>query len=183
MKALSFCLYWLLSAPAWLACWAYFTTGEGLVGGQCLAGPHAPQLACNAFAMAATTGQAAMHAPAQALCLFMSDFSIFPPCTLAVCLAALVGVGLLLCRQVRLLLHGETYLDALSRGARAHRSHNQQHAAAAGGLTAGGPAARMANVRRVFGAGHPLTWLMPAWSVPPAADARSLLGSAREKAS
>lgn len=127
-----------------------------------------------------------MHVPgvAQAVYLLYVQFpNVSPPCALAVCLAALVGVGLLLSRQARLLLRGETYLEALSRGARAHRSHNQQHAAAADGLTAGRPAACMTNVRRVLGAGHPLTWLLPAWSVPPAADACSLLGSAREKAS
>ena len=28
LRLLSFSLYWLLSAPHWIACWAYFTCGE-----------------------------------------------------------------------------------------------------------------------------------------------------------
>ena len=45
LRLLSFSLYWLLSAPHWIACWAYFTCGEGALllllrdaagGGCCL---------------------------------------------------------------------------------------------------------------------------------------------------
>ena len=192
MRALSFCLYWVLSAPAWLACWAYFTIGEKWMAHwrigalahwraawlppgaatQRLLAPASPGVpsACSTLLASLYTPTLPIHTTA--------SIPWHTPAP-AVCLAALIGVGLLLLRQIRLLVRGESYLESLSSTAQ----HPQQQRSAAG---AGAPhhaaAGRLANVRRVFGAGHPLTWLLPAWNVPSAATvARG--DSLREKTS
>lgn len=54
---------------------------------------------------------------------------------------------------------------AMAAGAAEETPHNARAAGAAG--AAGGV---WLVLRRVFGAGHPLTWVVPAWDVPPAAD-------------
>jgi hypothetical protein len=67
---------------------------------------------------------------------------------------ALVGVGYLLLRQLRLVARGRTYLEDL----RDERLRKQ-------GLL-DGPAAgqgAMVNLRKVFGDGPVLMWLLPAW--------------------
>lgn len=125
---------------------------------------------------------------------------------------ALVAVGSLLVRQLRLLLRGRTHLQALRDRAAAGqqlRSFEQQQLerqqleqgpidaglpvaaviapggsaalseAAHAGLPADAgqpalcvaePASALRNVRRVFGAGHPLTWLLPSLHASPSLD-------------
>ncbi|KAL4422461.1 hypothetical protein ABPG75_008658 [Micractinium tetrahymenae] len=134
-----------------------------------------------------------------------------------VSIGALIGVSSLLARQLRLLLRGQTHLQALqgraSAGAQLRRYERQQlqvqqveqvpglgdaglptaavvapssaaaepehvdpaadHGQTAPSSTESGA---MRNVRRVFGPGHPLTWLLPSLRAPPTA------GSSRAKA-
>lgn len=128
-----------------------------------------------------------------------------------------MAVGVLLRRQVLLLLRGQTYLDSLhAAGQKGGGAVDMQQywagvapsaqallppaaahaeAAAGDGAAEAGPAvagaaasaaaastaqgsAGMRNARRVFGAGHPLTWLLPAWVVAPAPDGS---GNRRQK--
>ncbi|KAK9816605.1 hypothetical protein WJX72_002631 [[Myrmecia] bisecta] len=69
----------------------------------------------------------------------------------ALCMSggALVGVGVLLVAQLRLAIRGQTYIDQLRHGG------SGAHSASA-----------MANLRLVFGQGHPLLWLRPMWGRP-----------------
>ncbi|KAL4855037.1 Protein S-acyltransferase 11 [Chlorella vulgaris] len=92
-----------------------------------------------------------------------------------VCWATLLSVGLLLSRQVRLLLRGESYLDTLQylpqqqglaqavpvAALAAPLSHADDTFEPATEPTLSAPA--MQHVQRVFGNGHPLLWLLPAW--------------------
>ena len=70
----------------------------------------------------------------------------------AVCLATVVSVGLLLCRQLRLLVAGSTYLARLA------AAQHQQY----GGPP---PPPPRLDMRRVLGS-NALTWLLPAWGPP-----------------
>ena len=119
-----------------------------------------------------------------------------PPALPAVCWATLLSVGLLFGRQVGLLLRGQSYLDALRQrqhwqphlpggaaapvaaavcapvglapAAQGTAQLAAPPAAAAAAASAAGESLAMQNMRQVFGSGHPLTWLLPAWDVPPA---------------
>ena len=111
-----------------------------------------------------------------------------------------MSVGILFVRQLRLLGRGESYLETLRRQrqhwppmplgggqqqqqAQQQQGQGQQQAQGQGqqqGMpppVAGTEGGAMQNVRRVFGSGHPLTWLLPAWDVPPS------VGSQRAKLS
>lgn len=107
-----------------------------------------------------------------------------------------MGVGLLFRRQVQLLVQGHTYLDSLGPAQRADAAAQQKYwdqvaptadaslppaaaelelaavaaaeAEVAAAAAAAGESTAMRNARRVFGGGHPLTWLLPAWDVAPA---------------
>ena len=64
-----------------------------------------------------------------------------------------LGLGILMQRQVKLLLRGISYIDAL-------KLRTQGHAP-------GMVSDPMVNVRTVFGSRHALLWLLPAWENPP----------------
>lgn len=203
-------MYWLLSAPRWMALWAYFCGGAPLffLGEAWSWVPSGLSQKQTRLARSSRLCRASDPTSGGAA----ADAARRSPPRLAVCWAAVVAVGLLLRRQVRLLLRGETYLDSRGRAGAAGLGHQEgaagggaaaglQHywaavapaaqallppaaAAADGSGAAAGPASAAAvaveaagheldawrNVRRVFGAGHPLTWLLPAWDVAAAPD-------------
>lgn len=125
------------------------------------------------------------------------------PSPTAVCLATVASVGLLLQRQVRLLLSGHTYLDALpyqrllrqaeqaapvatgtslgygmgagggTVGSAGAAEDGPSAGSAAGAAGAAGRGRAMDRLRRIFGSGHPVTWLLPAWDAAQAGTAGS----------
>lgn len=131
------------------------------------------------------------HALATPVCGLGLASPCLPACS-AVCWATLVSVGLLFRRQVGLLRQGQTYLDTLSQQQQQQQDEQAAPTAPPAAPTATAaeapmpssalatPAAlplpamlpAMHHVRHVFGGRHPLTWLLPAWEVPPAEAGR-----------
>jgi hypothetical protein len=158
-RVLSFSLRWLLAAPSWLALWAFFTFGEWQARDRADAAP-------GAICWGRWRQCRIHHVPHD--CLSHA----------AVCWATFVSVGLLLGRQARLLARGHSYIDSLQLSGREGQEAVPTAALAADvpllpDEAAEGAAADvttsvwppMRHLRRVFGRGHPLTWLLPAWRV------------------
>lgn len=74
-----------------------------------------------------------------------------------------LGLSLLLYRQMLLLVRGVSFIDSI-------KLQSQGYSQA----MAGSP---MTNMRRIFGGGHPLTWALPRWNAPPAAAVPSKKGT------